>query len=207
MNPKYSENSFEALLKNALTQAQGHDIDVRTLIQSLSGRSYPALLVLIGLPFCFPLQIPGFSTPFGLLLAYFGLRIACNKKMHCPDFLNRTISYETFEKLVNGTLKVMEKTKPFLKQRLTFLTSNSSLHALHGLFVFLLGVTLALPLPIPLTNILVATPIVALGLGLLEDDGLFVMIGYFLTIVAVGFFGSILWLGLGIIQGKISFFS
>ncbi len=184
-------------LESILVKYRGQEIDVATLMGALAGRGYPALLVIIGLPFCFPLQIPGFSTPFGLLLLYMGCRIALGKQMHCPQFLNRKISYEALQKIVHAALYVLDKTKSFVKPRLSFLATAPSLQKFHGIDIVFLGLTLALPLPIPLTNILVAAPIVALGLGLLEDDGVFVLIGYFLTFFAVGFFGAIIWFGLG----------
>lgn len=187
--------SLKESLKVFLNQIQDKDIDVRTLIQAFGGRGYPALLVVIGVPFCFPLQVPGFSTPFGLLLAYMGLRIAFGKKIHCPDFMNKTISNSSCKKIIDWTIYILGKTEKFVKPRLTILSTNPYLHMLHGVLIFFLGLTLALPLPIPLTNILVAAPIVFLGLGLLEDDGVFVIIGYLFAFLAIGFFGSILWYG------------
>ncbi len=182
-------------LKNYLEKIQGQEVDVRSLINAFGEKGYPALLVVIGVPFCFPLQIPGFSTPFGLLLAYMGIRISLRKKIHCPGILNRKISYAACKKIIESTVYLLEKAEKFVKPRFSFLSTNSWLHVLHGILIFFLGLTLALPLPIPLTNILVAAPIVFLGLGLLEDDGLFVIVGYFFSFIAIGFFGSILWYG------------
>lgn len=189
------KTSLKDSLKVFLDQLDDQDVDVRTLIQAFGGRGYPALLVVIGVPFCFPLQIPGFSTPFGLLLAYMGLRIAFGKKIHCPDFVNRKISNSSCRKILDWTIYLLGKTEKFVKPRLSILSTNPYLHMLHGVIIFFLGLTLALPLPIPLTNILVAAPIVFLGLGLLEDDGIFVILGYLFSFLAIGFFGSILWYG------------
>lgn len=187
--------SLKEALENLLKNADGKPVKLAVVMQSLAGRGYPALLVLIGLPFCFPLQIPGFSTPFGLFLAFMGLRIAFGKQIHCPEFLNRDISYESLERIVNTALWGLKKTHKIVKERLSFLSTSPRLHQLHGVVIFFLGLTLALPLPIPFTNLLVAAPIVSLGLGLLEDDGVFVIIGYILSFIAVGFFGAILWYG------------
>lgn len=194
--PKISlKEALEQLLKNA----DGKPVELSYVMHSLAGRGYPALLVLIGLPFCFPLQIPGFSTPFGLFLAFMGLRIAFGKQIHCPQFINRTISYESLEKIVNASLWGLKKTHSIVKERWSFLSTTPKLHLVHGVVIFFLGLTLALPLPIPFTNILVAAPIVCLGLGLLEDDGLFVILGYILAFIAVGFFSAILWYGFSVL--------
>lgn len=195
MNGIKGKDSLNVSLNQFLDRLQGQDTDVRTLFQAFGEKGYPALLVVIGVPFCFPLQIPGVSTPFGLLLAYMGVRIAIGKKIHCPDFLNKKLNYSHCKKIVDSATYLLNKTERFVKPRLTFLSTNPFLHILHGILVIFLGLTLALPLPIPLTNILVALPIVVLGLGLLEDDGIFVIAGYFFAFIAVGFFGSILWYG------------
>jgi hypothetical protein len=50
-------------------------------------------------------------------------------------------------------------------------------------------------MPIPLTNLFFAYPILAFGLGLLEDDGLMIVVGYLLTLVCFSFFTAIIWFG------------
>jgi hypothetical protein len=47
------------------------------------------------------------------------------------------------------------------------------------------------PLPIPLTNIVPAYTILFLAIGLLEFDGLFILIGYGMTMATTMFFASI----------------
>jgi hypothetical protein len=50
---------------------------------------------------------------------------------------------------------------------------------------------MSLPLPIPLTNLLPAYTILFLAIGLLELDGLFILIGYGMTVATTIFFASI----------------
>jgi hypothetical protein len=50
---------------------------------------------------------------------------------------------------------------------------------------------MSLPLPIPLTNIIPAYTILFLAIGLLEFDGLFILIGYGMTMATTIFFASI----------------
>jgi hypothetical protein len=54
--------------------------------------------------------------------------------------------------------------------------------------IFLLGIILALPLPIPLTNLSAGWAIFLINLGLLESDGLFVILGYLISLATVIFF-------------------
>ena len=60
------------------------------------------------------------------------------------------------------------------------------MHIINCLAICILGIFLALPLPIPLSNLTAAWSIFLIALGILEDDGVFVLIGYlisFLTII------------------------
>jgi hypothetical protein len=50
---------------------------------------------------------------------------------------------------------------------------------------------MSLPLPIPFTNLFPAYTILFLAIGLLESDGLFILIGYSLTTATTAFFVSI----------------
>ena len=52
------------------------------------------------------------------------------------------------------------------------------MHVVNGLVIALLGIFLALPLPIPLSNLTAAWAIFLIAFGLLEDNGIFVLIGY-----------------------------
>jgi hypothetical protein len=53
---------------------------------------------------------------------------------------------------------------------------------------------LALPLPIPLTNVLAAIPILILGFGLLEEDGIAIVIAYFFALICFTAFFLMVWL-------------
>ena len=50
---------------------------------------------------------------------------------------------------------------------------------------------MSLPLPIPLTNLVPAYTILVLAIGLLESDGLFILVGYGMTTATTVFFASI----------------
>ena len=59
-----------------------------------------------------------------------------------------------------------------------------------GLIIVLLGVFLALPLPIPTTNMGVAWPILLVSLGVLENDGLFISLGYVFALIYFSVLGA-----------------
>jgi hypothetical protein len=56
----------------------------------------------------------------------------------------------------------------------------------------LLGLILALPLPIPFTNLTAGWAMFCISLGTLEKDGLFVFIGYSIFAVTIGLLTGII---------------
>lgn len=183
---------FRTLEENFLLlqeKGQSQDLSLGDILDILAGKGRPILLILLTLPFCLPIQIPGFSTPFGILIAWMGLRIILGKKIWIPKKLaSRKIPSHIVEKITQKTLLFIKKVKPWIHPRLTSLCHFPLFKKVNGLLVLFLGFLLSLPLPIPFSNLVAAWPILFIGLGALEDDGVFILIGYFLSLVAVGFF-------------------
>jgi hypothetical protein len=188
--------TFADSLKQILDLCKVNEkIKVGQIFKILSLKGYAAILIFFSLPFCTPLQIPGFSTPFGIILAFIGLRLAFAKKLWWPKWILETsFPSTTIEKLVNKIMQVVQWIQKFIKPRLTIFTSSVFFRRVNGLLVFFLALLLSLPLPIPFTNLLSAVPILCIGLGFLEDDGVFILLGYCFALVCFSaFIGLIFW--------------
>ncbi|MBN9376843.1 MAG: exopolysaccharide biosynthesis protein [Chlamydiales bacterium] len=196
------KKTFLHALKILLDQTKIYpELTIQQILEVLSGKGYAALLIVLSFPFCFPIQIPGFSTPFGLLLAFLGLRIAFAKKPWWPQWiLNKKIKSEFIAKLVQKTIKLVLYMHKFVHPRLLFLTESPFFHRLNGILVFILAIFLALPLPIPMTNLLTALPLLCMGLGLMEEDGLFILLSYILGFIGISFFISLFIFGYSHLQ-------
>jgi len=195
--PPPKDHSFLESLHTLLEESREEgNIEVREIFTVLAGKGYAALLIVFSLPFCIPVNIPGFSTPFGFILAFIGFRIAFAKHYWWPEWiLNKKISPDHLRKVVVKIIPVFKAIQKVLRPRLTFLVHHVLFHRTNGLLVILLGLLLAIPLPIPLTNTIAVLPIVCFGLALLEDDGFLVLLGYVLTGFAFGVYTLIFLLG------------
>lgn len=162
-------------------------ISVAKVLDIFSGKAVFAVLMLLSLPFCLPIQIPGLSTPFGLVIGFLSLRLIFKKHKHVPKWLlQKEINSGSLLKIITYVKKFFLFCKKFTRRRFFFLVKNHWAHKLHGAFIFFCALILALPLPIPFTNFFVASPILLISLGFLEEDGLFIMLGY--AIVSLGVF-------------------
>lgn len=177
---KFPERTLQESL--LLLKRKEDPITWEDILASLSGKGLYLLIIMLVIPFCQPLQIPGFSTPFGLLIALLGLQMMFGKTMWLPHALRqKKIPHKILHKIIDASLLFLGKMKRWVHPRWLFITQNFATQVFNGLLITCLGLLLALPLPIPFSNLAIAWPILILALGLLEDDGLIVVISYILT--------------------------
>lgn len=170
-------------------EAKSAPLSIAEILRILSGKGRSLLLIVLSVPFCQPVQIPGLSTPFGLVIAFLGLRILFGKRIWWPKrLLAKKIPSPTFEKIADKILTIIGKIKTWVHPRLIWICRFSYMKKINGLIILILGIILALPLPIPLSNLTAAWSIFLIALGMLEDDGVFVLIGYLVFLLTAALF-------------------
>jgi hypothetical protein len=183
-----SHRSLSESLRRVLEGANGESITVQTLMDLLRERGVGMVLVILTLPFLVPVPTMGLSAPAGAGIAIFGLCVMLNLKPWLPGFVRRrSLSYAALKRITT----MGDKLEKWLKPRLKFMTWPG-INAVLGFSLILCGVFMALPLPIPFTNSVPAFAIILLLLGLIERDGIFVLLGEIMTLTSLGLF---IWLG------------
>jgi hypothetical protein len=172
-------------LRGLLAEAAGRSLTIGELEEVLKGRGFALFLLIIALPFAFPISVPGLSVPFGVVIFILGLRIALGMKPSLPGVvLCRQIPYRVLEKTVKFGLKLSTWMEKFVRPRMHFLQRWPGMINLIGLAIASGGFLLFLPLPplIPFSNTIPALSVILLTAGLMERDGLLVLLGHFLNI-------------------------
>lgn len=188
--------SLSQSLEDILLQAGGQGQTLGSIVETLRGRGFNLLILLITIPFCQPIPLPGLSTPFGIVLFFFGVRIALGKEPWLPQrLMNYEVSHATLEKLVGGALAVARRLERLTKPRLVFFHSWRAFEIASGLAIAVNALVFMLPLPIPLSNGLPALSMLLITLGRMEGDGYAIMAGYFVTLVTGAYFALIGWGG------------
>ena len=169
-----SLNRIQNLTKTSET------VEVRQILNILSKRGIEALLII----FSIPIPIPGISNLFGLILAILGVQFAFGSKLWVPKWIaKRKINSQHLSLFIEKAKDVLDALHKVIHPRLSFFIQNRFMSCFNAILICLLAFIVALPIPVPLTNILFATPILAMALGLLNDDGLFVLVGYIIVIL------------------------
>jgi hypothetical protein len=148
------------------------------LRQALKDRGSAVLLILLALPFCF-IAIPGLSTPFGIAIGFIGTRMFLGREPWLPRFITRwRLSPTQSNRVLTGTVKVARTLESFVRPRLGFLHTGPIMRRLVGLGIVIASLGLMLPLPIPFSNSIPAWAVVLLATGMMEKDGLCVLLGH-----------------------------
>ena len=177
---KNSAHGLADDLRRLEEEANGMPITLDAIVAALQDRGHAVVIILLTAPFVI-LPIPGLSTIVGLAVIVLAFGILLNKKPWLPRFIGkRPISPEGLHRIIGGTNRVLR----CVEKRMT----GKSWHGLIGVSLILCTIALALPIPVPGNNIPPAIGILLLALGLLERDGLLVLIGHLYTLV--------LWAGL-----------
>lgn len=145
------------------------------------------LTLLFNLPFLLPIPVPGLSTPFGLMVLLMGIGVALNRVPWIPGpLLKRPLSSLTVRTILERGSRIFRWIERFVRPRLSGL-SRGPLVCMNGIAIALAGLLLALPIPIPGTNIPFAAAGTAMALGLLEKDGICVLASYLILAIVVAF--------------------
>ncbi len=195
--PRKLSEEFELILR----EFELETVTLREVLVLLQGRGYVLLMMLLALPFCTPVPLPGLSTPFGLIVALIGARLACGVKPWLPEkLLNTRLPPKVFTKVFEFTRRIIRAFERLLRPRLLWLTRTPGRIQLHSVPVVICALMLLLPLPIPFSNTIPAWGILLIAGGLLERDGLFILGGYVATLLGVAFLVVIWIFGIGAID-------
>ena len=108
--------------------------------------------------------------------------------------------------LLTGAARIARELEKFVRPRLAFLHIGPGMRRLIGVGVITAGLALMLPLPIPFSNNIPAWAVMLLAIGMMEKDGLCVLLGHLTVIAAWLFIGLTSLLAGGGFQRLMDFF-
>lgn len=177
------------------------DLTLGDLMRQLEGRVYTLFLVLLSLPFCQPVMLPGLSSPFGVVIALLGLRFALRKQPWLPKRLLATrLTAKFLPAVMRGGARFLGTMEKLLHPRLIWIFDYYIAHIFAGIAIFVCGVFLLLPLPVPLSNLFPALAVVLTAAAFSERDGYCLIAAAAVFAVTLAFFGTLAWGGVGAVS-------
>ena len=78
--PRRLSEEFDLIVR----EFEVETVTLREVFLLLHGRGYVLLMMMLALPFCTPVPLPGLSTPLGLIIGIISLRLALGQKPWLP---------------------------------------------------------------------------------------------------------------------------
>ncbi len=183
------EASLSELLQQLLSK--DHDLTVGRLFEDIGEKGFGLVLVLFSLPSALPVPAPGYSTPFGILLAILAVQMISGRhKPWLPQRMSKIqINKGMATKMLNGAASFFSRLENFVRPRWSWASGNAG-HTFAGVIVLMMAILMIIP--IPGTNTAPAGVIFLTGIALTEEDGLFLGLTSLLGILAAIFYAVIL---------------
>ncbi len=185
-----------------LANQEGERLTVGDIVAVLRDRAFALLVVLLGLPNCLPMP-PPIPLVCGLLLLLVALQIAAG--MSAPwlprRLLGRSIPRKDVQRAVTRAVPILQRLERWSRPRMSIFESALGMR---GMGIALLTLAMALIVAAPVIGqIPLGLAVCLMGLGLVERDGIVVLVG-----LAIGTLGVTLNAGFvyAIVSGIMSLF-
>lgn len=154
------------------------------------------LLLLLSLPFCQPIPLAGLSTPFGLAIFAGGRAMAAGRPFRMPARIAAVrVPHTFFPALLRGAARMVGWLERHLRPRRRELAREPGWRRVHGAVIAFWALMLALPLPLPFSNVFSALPIPLLAAALLEDDGVMIIRAYVASALCAAYWIAMIFFG------------
>ena len=182
---------LSAALFDTIDSIEGSTITLRQLFALIGEQGLLFLCALLTIPFLIPVSIPGVSTVFGVAIILIAIGITLNRIPWLPrQLMDRPLQTEKLVPTLAKGATMVARIDRVIRPRLLNLTHGAVMNRLNGLALVFGGVLLIFPLGlIPFSNTLPAFAILFLAVGILQRDGLFVLLGYVMQVATVVYFG------------------
>jgi len=195
--PRTSQILREILAKNPDVE----NFTVDTIVNSIGETSFGTSLMFFAIPEVVPIPVPGLAAIVVIPTAVIsGQMAAGHKQIRLPKFiLKKTVPRKALAAAIRAILPLLEKAEKVSKPRWRWATTPLAKRLL-GVFIFILALSIAFPMPGFNMPQAISTFIIALGL--VEDDGILVAAGVIAGLASLALLGGVVFglfsfLGLG----------
>lgn len=187
------EKRLSATLRGIAQSVQGESITLGQLLALLGEQSLLVFCMILMIPFLLPVSIPGVSTVFSLVVLLAGTGVMLNRIPWLPNRLMTTsVATAHLVLALEKGARTFAYVDKVVRPRWLFLTHGATINRFNGFMLCVNGVLLLLPLGfVPFSNTLPGLTILLLCLGMVQRDGLCVVLSYLAFVLTVIYFGAL----------------
>lgn len=173
------------------SRCRAEAVTFRLLLPGLTPRDHALFTLFISLCFLHPFPMPGVSTLLGAIVFTAGVRMLMGLRPWIPKrLLDRPLPARPLERAFSAASKGMLRLERLTRPRGLLFIRHPWMRGANGAAVAGCGLLILLPLPPP-TNFPPATALLLLSIGILEEDSLFLGLGYLAFALNILLFGAI----------------
>ncbi len=188
-----TQRSLSETLLEVRESIRGEHITLGHLLELVGEQGLLLFVMLLMVPFLLPVSIPGVSTVFSLVVILVGAGVALNRIPWLPArLLKHTIAVAGLLPALDKGVSLTRRIDKVIQPRLLALTHGATLNRLNGVMMVVAGILLLFPLGlVPFSNTLPGVAVLLLAAGLMQRDGLFVLLGYVMVLLTLVYFGAL----------------
>ena len=189
-----TSTTLSATLSQTIDGIKGETVTLRELMNAIGEQGLLLLCALATLPFLFPVSIPGVSTVFGAAIVLLSVAITLNRMPWLPDkILDRPMDTAKLVPVMRKGVRIVTRIDSWVRPRALHLTAGR-MTFFNGCVLVFGGVLLMAPFGlIPFSNTAPAVGILLLTVGMIQRDGVFVLLGYLGTVLTVVYFSVLIY--------------
>lgn len=189
------ETSLSVAFERAAREVRGEHITVRELLELIGEQGLLLFCAFLAIPFLLPVAIPGTSTVFGLLMVLIGFGVATDSLPLVPRrLLEHPLGTRHVVPALEKGAAAFRRFEKLIRPRALALTTGRVANFVNGIVIALAALVLMVPLPlVPFTNTIPALGVLLLSIGMVERDGIVIVLGYLATVAAALYCGTIAW--------------
>lgn len=177
-------------LMHLVQAGESERVSLGDLLDGIKSHARATLLILFALPNLLP-GLPGTSAVTGLPLVYLTLQMMLGRPAWLPGFIaNRSLLRSSLLALLTRAEPHLARIERVLHPRLPALSSERAQQIIGGIGILL---SVLVMLPVPLGNFLPALAILIAALGLLGNDGYFILAAALIAVAAVILLVAVYW--------------
>ena len=187
------------ILSDLVNAAAGDRVPVGTFVDALGERAFGLLQLVFSLPNAVGLgAVPGLSSVFGVPQMFLATQMIIGlQHPWLPDWLrHRSVARQDLQTLLVRAMPHLVRVERVLRPRLLALSSPLA-ERLLGLLFLVLAITVSLP--IPFGNQPPAIAMALLSLGLIERDGVYILIGLLAAALAIAIAAAVVVAGAAVV--------
>ena len=189
------ERSLEETVRDVGLRLPPQGVTLADLLELVGRDSLLLLCIFLTLIFMVPVSIPGVSTVFGAGILLIGVSRLFNRNLWLPRRVQRrVVSTEKLRAALERALKWLRRLERISRpHRLRWLTVGGPVGTFNNLSLILGAVLLMAPFGlIPFSNTLPALAVLLLALGLMQRDGVCILLGHLANVGTILYFAFLI---------------